>query len=88
MSKQNFLLFFGYDLRTIESEVLALQGELKDKGNYFSSLVNNAIMTQNEAREKLRLERSDAAGADDLIKPANIAGSAADANQGGAPTKD
>jgi HK97 family phage portal protein len=81
-------LFFGYDLKTIESEVLALQGEMKDKGNYYSTLVNNGIMTQNEAREQLRLEKSTDAGSDDLIKPANVAGSATDSNSGGAPKKD
>lgn len=80
-------MFFGYDLKTIESEVLALQGEMKDKGNYFSTLVNNGIMTQNEARELLRLDPDEDAESDTLIKPANIAGSATDSNAGGAPKK-
>ena len=80
-------LFFGYDMKTVEAEVLALQGEMKDKGNYFSTLVNNGIMTQNEAREQLRLDPSTDVDTDALIKPANVAGSASDSDQGGAPKK-
>lgn len=80
--------FFGYDLKPITEDIQALQPEMKDKGAYYSGLVNNGIMTQNEARERLRLEKSTDEGADSLIKPSNIAGSATDSNQGGAPKKD
>lgn len=80
--------FFGYDLKPITEDIQALQPEMKDKGAYYSGLVNNGIMTQNEARERLRLEEAEDEGADELIKPSNIAGSAKDPAVGGAPKKD
>ena len=79
--------YFGYDIKPIKADILALRPDLKEEGAYYSTLVNNGIMSVNEAREKLRLDKSDQQGTDDLIKPANIAGSAVDATQGGAPKK-
>ena len=79
--------FFGYDVDLITQNIIALRPELRDEAAYFSTLVNAGIMTRNEAREKLRLEKSDAEFADDLVLPANVAGSAVDPTSGGAPTQ-
>jgi HK97 family phage portal protein len=78
--------FFGYDIDAITSNVSSLQPELKDIAAYHSTLVNGGILTPNEAREELRFEKL--AGLDDIRVPANIAGSAANPAQGGAPSKD
>jgi len=82
---QSLEYFFGYDLKAIEQDVLALRPELRESANYFSTLVNAGIITRNEARDKLRFEVSDSEIADDLILPANIAGSNVDSTQGGKP---
>ena len=78
--------FFGFDLKPVYQNILALRPELRDESAYYTSLVNAGIMTRNEAREKLRLEKSDQDFADELVLPANVAGSAVDSNVGGAPT--
>lgn len=78
--------YFGYDIDAITSNVSSLQPELKDIAAYHSTLVNGGILTPNEAREELRYEKI--AGLDQVRVPANIAGSAANPSQGGAPTKD
>lgn len=77
--------FFGYDIEPITANVSALQPELKDLAQYLTSLVNGGVITPNEARIELRYEKL--AGQDDIRVPANIAGSAADPSQGGAPKK-
>ncbi len=77
--------YFGYDIAPITATVSALQPELKDLAAYHAGLVNGGIMSPNEAREELRLEAKP--GNDDLRIPANIAGSAANPNEGGAPKK-
>lgn len=79
--------FFGYDLDLVTQNIVALRPELRDEAAYFSTLTNGGIMTINEAREKLRLEKSEDPIADQLIKPANVAGSAADPTTGGKPTQ-
>jgi HK97 family phage portal protein len=78
--------YFGYDVDAITSNVTSLQPELKDIAAYHSSLVNGGIITPNEAREELRYDKI--AGLDQIRVPANIAGSAVNPSQGGAPTKD
>jgi len=75
--------YFGYDIEAITSNVSALQPELKDVAAYNSTLVNGGIISANEARKELRYESKP--GHDDLRIPANIAGSAANPAQGGAP---
>lgn len=85
---QSLEFFFGYDIKPISQEVLALRPELNDSANYYSTLVNAGIITRNEARGELRYEESKDEIADDLILPANIAGSAVDANEGGKPPKE
>jgi HK97 family phage portal protein len=77
--------FFGYDIEVITSNVSALQPELKDIATYHVSLVNGGIITPNEAREELRYEKK--TGSDDIRVPANIAGSAVNPGEGGAPPK-
>jgi HK97 family phage portal protein len=78
--------YFGYDIDVITNSVSALQPELKDIAAYHSTLVNGGVLTPNEAREALRYAKL--TGHDDLRVPANIAGSAANPSQGGAPKKD
>jgi HK97 family phage portal protein len=77
--------FFGYDIEAITSSVSALQPELKDIASYYSSLVNGGVITPNEARQELRYDTLE--GHSDLRIPANIAGSAANPDQGGRPAQ-
>lgn len=77
--------FFGYDVEPITTSVSALQPEMKDVAAYHSTLVNAGIISANEARQELRYEAK--TGNDDLRIPANIAGSASNPSQGGAPPK-
>ena len=81
-----FERFFGFKLNEDVSEVPALQPELRDQASYYATLVNTGILTPNEAREALRLETID--GFDQPRVPANIAGSAANPEQGGRPTEE
>ncbi len=83
---QGFEMYFGYDIKPITHEVLALRPELRDFSNYLTSITNAGIITRNEAREEIRKPKSNAEFADDLILPANIAGSAEDPSIGGRPT--
>lgn len=78
--------FFGYDLEPDTINVRALQPELREASAFFTALVNSGIMTVNEARAKLRLEKSSEEQADELRIPRNITGSAIDPNEGGRPT--
>ena len=85
INKANYALerFFGFDLKCITTEVEAMKPELRDQAAYLSALVNAGIMTRNEARELIRLPNVEGGIANDLILPANIAGSAVDQNVGG-----
>jgi HK97 family phage portal protein len=78
-----FERYFGFKLDEDVSNVPALQPELRDQASYYATLVNTGIMTPNEAREALRLERVE--GFDTPRVPANIAGSAANPEEGGRP---
>ena len=60
---------------------------MKEEGTYLTALVNAGIMTRNEARAKIRLDTHNEDMADQLILPANVAGSAVNPGQGGAPKK-
>jgi HK97 family phage portal protein len=80
-----FERYFGYDISPVTVIVSALQPELKDVASYHSTLVNAGIVTPNEAREELRFAKI--TGHDELRVPANIAGSAANPSEGGAPKK-
>lgn len=77
--------YFGYDIEPVTYGVSALQPELKEVSAYMTTLVNGGILTPNEARVELRYEKI--AGQDEIRVPANIAGSAVDPSQGGAPKK-
>jgi len=77
--------FFGFDVTAVTNNVSALQPELKELAAYHSTLVNAGILSANEARIELRYPTKP--GNDDLRIPANIAGSAANPSQGGAPSK-
>jgi HK97 family phage portal protein len=80
--------FFGYDIKAVTQDVIALRPELKDEAQYYTSLVNGGILTPNEAREALRKPADTDEESNKLRIPANIAGSAADPSQGGKPPKD
>ncbi len=79
--------YFGYDVSPVTSNVSALQPELKDVAAYHTTLVNGGVLTPNEARVELRYEKVTETDADKLRVPANIAGSAANPDVGGAPKK-
>lgn len=78
--------YFGYDLAAVLEDLSPLQPELDEKAKYYSTLVNGGIITPNEAREALRLEKIE--GHDDIRIPANVAGSAGNPSEGGRPTQD
>lgn len=80
--------FFGFDISPIQANISALQPDLKDVSAYHVSLVNGGIETPYEARTTLRLEELEDPKLREIRVPANIAGSAVDPNQGGAPKKD
>jgi HK97 family phage portal protein len=77
--------YFGYDIEPITTNVSALQPELKELSSYLVSLVNGGILTVNEARVEIRYDKIE--GQDEIREPANIAGSAVNPTQGGAPKK-
>ena len=78
-----FERYFGFELNENVTDIPALQPELRDQASYYQTLVNSGIMSPNEARDALNLEAMD--GYDDLRVPANIAGSAANPEEGGRP---
>jgi phage portal protein BeeE len=77
--------FFGFELYEDITDIPALQPELQDASAYYASLVNTGIISANEARSALGFDRMD--GHDEIRIPANIAGSAVNPDQGGAPTQ-
>jgi HK97 family phage portal protein len=83
--KINFSLerFFGFEIIEDATNIPALQPELRDQSQYYSALVNTGIISPNEAREALNFDPIE--GYDDLRVPANIAGSAANPDEGGRP---
>ncbi len=81
-----FERFFGFTIKEDVTDIPALQPELRDQSQYYTSLVNGGIITVNEAREQLGFEPVD--GQDDVRIPANIAGSAANPDEGGRPVEE
>ena len=77
--------FFGFEIDEDLVDIPSLQPELSDQAAYYSSLVNNGILSPNEARVKLGYEAIE--GFNDIRVPANIAGSAANPSVGGRPTE-
>ena len=63
-----------------------MQPELRDQAAYYATLVNTGIMSPNEAR--IQLGKEPLEGHDDLRVPANIAGSAANPEEGGRPPQE
>lgn len=78
-----FERYFGFKLIPDVTDIPALQPELRDQAAYYQTLVNAGIMTPNEARTSLNLEPIE--GNDDIRVPANVAGSAANPEEGGRP---
>ena len=85
--KLNFALerYFGFEVKKDITDIPALQPELRDQSQYYSALVNTGIISANEAREHLGFDAVE--GYDELRVPANIAGSAANPDEGGRPTE-
>jgi phage portal protein BeeE len=85
--KINFALsrYFGFNITEDVTDIPALQPELRDAAAYYTSLVNGGIITINEAREQLGYEVI--AGQDEIRVPQNIAGSAANPDEGGRPSE-
>lgn len=83
--KYAFERYFGFTLDENIAGIPALQPELRDQASYYATLVNSGIMTPNEARGALRLE--EISGFDSPRVPANIAGSAANPEEGGRPSE-
>jgi len=79
--------YFGYNIEAITANVSALQPEIKEIAGFNTTLVNGGVITPNEARTNLRLEKDEDPESDKLRIPANIAGSAANPSEGGAPKK-
>ena len=77
--------FFGFSLAEDVTGIPALQPELRDQAAYYATLVNTGILSANEAREAIGKEPVE--GFDEPRVPANIAGSAANPEQGGRPTE-
>lgn len=82
-------IFFGYDIKWLPEEVLALVSSKVEDAQYITSLVNNGIITPNEGREELRWAQSTEETMDEIRIPANISGSATGVSgqEGGAPPK-
>jgi HK97 family phage portal protein len=78
--------FFGFEIKEDVTEIPALQPELRDQSAYYTSLVNGGIITAAEARERLGFAEID--NTQDIRVPANIAGSAANPDEGGRPQED
>ena len=85
--KMNFAMerYFGFSCKEDITDIPALQPELRDQSQYYSALVNTGIITPNEAREALGFDLVE--GYDELRVPANIAGSAANPDEGGRPVE-
>ena len=75
--------YFGFAVSEDVTGIPALQPELRDQAAYYATLVNTGIMSPNEAREALGKDPVD--GFDTPRVPANIAGSAANPEEGGRP---
>ena len=85
--KMNFAMerYFGFSCKEDITDIPALQPELRDQSQYYSALVNTGIISPNEAREALGFDLVE--GYDELRVPANIAGSAANPDEGGRPVE-
>lgn len=83
-----FEFFFGYDIKIMTEDVMALAPDKKAQADYVSSLVNNGIITGNEGRAELRYpDITDDENMTKIRIPQNIAGSGTGVTgqQGGKP---
>ena len=78
--------FFGFEVKEDTTDIPALQPELRDQSAYYTSLVNGGIITAAEARDRLGFDEID--NTQDIRVPANIAGSAANPDEGGRPAEE
>lgn len=78
--------YFGFCVLEDISDISALQPELRDQASFYSSLVNAGIITPNEARIAMNFDEMDGCSA--IRVPANIAGSAANPEEGGRPLEE
>jgi HK97 family phage portal protein len=81
-----FSRYFGFEIVEDVTNIPALQPELRDSAAYYSSLVNGGIISPNEAREALGYDPREEA--ESIRVPANIAGSAANPDEGGRPPEE
>ena len=81
-----FERFFGFTIKENITDIPALQPELRDQSQYYTSLVNGGIISPNEAREQLGFDPI--SGQDDVRVPVNIAGSAVNPDEGGRPVEE
>lgn len=79
--------FFGFSIVEDVTDIPALQPELSDMSNFYTTLVNAGIFTANEARDRLGVEPDSDPASDTLRIPANIAGSAGNPSEGGRPAE-
>lgn len=80
--------FYGTDVEITTFRVPALFPDKKAESDRVIQLKNNGIISGNEAREALRLAKSDDPEMDRIIQPQNIAGSAAGEPGGGRPEEE
>ena len=81
--------FFGVEILEDLTHIPALQPELRDQAQYYTSLVNSGIITPNEARKNIGFEPDTLDPSMSMIRvPANIAGSAVNPGVGGRPTEE
>lgn len=79
--------YYGFNLQLETARVAALQPQLSEAGNFYSSLTNNGIITPNEARAELGWEKHNDPIMDEIREPQNIAGSASNPSEGGRPAE-
>ena len=77
--------YFGFAINEDVTGIPALQPELRDQAAYYATLVNTGIISPNEAR--VALGKEPVPGFDEPRVPANIAGSAANPEEGGRPVE-
>lgn len=80
--------YFGFAIEEDLVDIPSLQPELRDQAQYYTSLVNGGILKPDEAREALGSEALNVPETNTIRVPANIAGSAANPDEGGKPPED
>lgn len=83
-----FELFFGYDIQLMTDGIQALAPDATAEANAVTAKVNNGLISPNEGREELRLERIEGQDMDTIRVPQNIAGSGTGVSgqEGGRPS--